>query len=67
MAKTVPVSEDSIVAMLKGLPESILIDIFSKTLIRSDTSPLTAAEEASYREALEAHERGETISWNDLR
>jgi hypothetical protein len=67
MAKTVPVSEDSIIAMLKGLPESILIDIFSKALIRSDTSSLTAAEESSYREALEAHERGETISWNDLK
>ena len=67
MAKTIPVPEDSIVAMLKGLPENVLIDIFSKTLIRSDTSPLTAEEEASYKAALEAHERGESINWQDLK
>jgi len=67
MAKTVSISEDSIIAMLKGLPENTLMDIFSKMLIQSDPTPLTAEEETSYKEALEEHEKGETISWEDLK
>ena len=67
MAKTVSISEDSIIAMLKGLPENTLMDIFSKTLIESDTAPLTIEEEKSYQEALREHEKGNTISWEDLK
>ena len=67
MAKTVSISEDSIIAMLKGLPENTLMDIFSKMLIRSDTSPLTDEEDTSYREALKEHEKGEIINWEDLK
>ena len=67
MAKTVSISEDSIIAMLKGLPENTLMDIFSKMLIQSDPTPLTAEEETSYKEALTEHEKGETISWEDLK
>jgi hypothetical protein len=67
MAKTVLISEDSIISMLKGLPENILLDIFSKMLIQSDSSPLTSGEQASYKEALREHEKGETINWEDLK
>ena len=67
MTKTVSISEDSIIAMLKGLPENTLVDIFSKMLVQSDPTPLTAEEETSYKEALEEHEKGETINWEDLR
>lgn len=67
MAKTVSISEDSIMAMLKGLPESVLIDIFAKVLVQSDTSPLTDEEEASYKEALNEHAKGEAINWEDLK
>jgi hypothetical protein len=67
MAKTVSISEDSIISMLKGLPENILMDIFSKMLIRNDTSPLTDEEETSYKEALKEHEKGEIISWENLK
>jgi hypothetical protein len=67
MAKTVSISEDSIIAMLKGLPENTLMDIFSKMLIQSDTSPLTGEEETSYKEALKEHEKGEVIKWEDLK
>ncbi|MGA2669887.1 MAG: hypothetical protein ABSF21_00465 [Dehalococcoidia bacterium] len=67
MAKIVSISEDSIIAMLKGLPENTLMDIFSKMLIRSDTSPLTDEEDTSYREALKEHEKGEIINWEDLK
>jgi len=67
MAKTVSISEDSIISMLKGLPENILMDIFAKMLIQSDTSPLTGEEETSYKEALREHKKGEVISWEDLK
>jgi len=67
MAKTVSISEDSIIAMLKGLPKNVLLDIFSKMLIQSDSFPLTDEEETSYRQALKEHEKGETISWEDLK
>ena len=67
MAKTVSISEDSIIAMLKGLPENTLMDIFSKTLIESDTAPLTVEEETSYKDALREHEKGGTISWEELK
>jgi len=67
MARTVPISEDGIIAMLRGLPENVLMDIFLKMLIRSDTSPLTHQEERSYAEALKDYNRGETVSWEDLK
>ena len=44
MTKRILVPESSIVEMLKALPEDALIDIFSKVLITSDTSPLTNEE-----------------------
>jgi len=66
MAKTVCISEETIIAMLGELPESTLMDISSKMLVESDTSPLTAEENASYREALKEHERGEVLSWHDV-
>jgi hypothetical protein len=53
--------------MLKGLPENALMDIFSKMLIESDTSPLNDEEETSYREALQEHEKGQTVNWKDLK
>ena len=67
MGKKIPTSEDSIIAMLKGLPENALMEIFSKMLIQSDTSRLGDEEETSYREALQEHEKGDTINWKDLK
>jgi len=67
MAKTVSISEDSIISMLKGLPENVLLDILSRILIRSDTSPLTEEEQTSYKEALREHKKGEVINWEDLK
>ena len=67
MGKTIPISEDSIIAMLKGLPENALMEIFSRTLIQSDTSPLNDEEGTSHKEALQEHEKGDTINWKDLK
>ena len=38
--KIVPMPEDAVINMLKTLPEDVLIDIFWKTLVESDVSPL---------------------------
>jgi len=67
MAKTILVPEDSIVEMLRALPEKTLVEIFSKILIESDSSPLTGDEETSYNKALREHEKGEVISWESLK
>jgi hypothetical protein len=67
MAKTVLISEDRVITMLKELPETILMDMFAKMLVRSDTSPLTDEEEASYKKALKEHDNGEVINWEDLK
>jgi hypothetical protein len=40
------------------------MDIFSKMLIQSDTSPLTGEEKTSYKEALKEHEKGEIVNNN---
>ena len=67
MAKNILVPENSVVEMLKALPEDTLMDIFSKVLIKSDTSPLTVEEEMSYKKALKELERGEVIDWEKLK
>lgn len=67
MGKKIPISEDSIIAMLKGLPENALMEIFSRTLVRSDTSRLGDEEGTSYKEALQEHEKGDTINWKDFK
>jgi len=67
VAKTILVPENSIIEMLKALPQDALMDIFSKILIQSDTSSLTDEEKASYKEALKEYEEGEVISWEDLK
>jgi hypothetical protein len=67
MAKTILIPENSIIEMLKALPEDALMDIFSKILVQSDRSPLTDEEEASYKEALKEYEEGEVISWENLK
>ena len=67
MARTVLISEDSIIAMLKGLPEDTLMDVFSKMLVQGDNSPLTDDENVCYKRALKKYEKGEVISWEDLK
>ena len=67
MAKTILIPENIVIDMLKALPEDTLMDILSKVLIKSDTSPLTAEEKISYGKALEERERGEVISWENLK
>ena len=67
MAKTIPIPENSIIEILKALPEDTLIDILSKVLIHSEASPLTDEERASYEKAMKEYEKGEVVTWEDLK
>lgn len=53
--------------MLKALPRDTLLDIFAKILIEGDAAPLSDEEKASYEKASKEYERGEVISWEDLK
>jgi len=67
MTKTLSISQDSIIAMLKELPEEVLVEMFSKMLVYSDTSPLSDDELRSYQTALKEQRRGDTVRWEDLK
>ena len=67
MAKTLLIPENSIIGMLKALPQDTLMDLFSKILIQEDVSPMTDEEKASYNKALKEYGKGEIISWEDLK
>jgi hypothetical protein len=49
--KIVPMPEDAVINMLKTLPEDVLIDIFWKTLVESDVSPLIEEERKELEKA----------------
>lgn len=65
--KIVPMPEDAVINMLKTLPEDTLIDIFWKTLVESDVSPLTAEERKEMEKGKDEFVKGETIKWENLR
>ncbi len=66
--KRLSIPEDSLVSMLKMLPENILLNLFWKTLVKSDISPLKRAEKKDIRKAKDEFRKGKTIiKWEDLR
>jgi len=65
--KTLTMPEDALVGMLKSLPEDILIDVFWRTVVESDISPLTGEEKELISKGKSEHKKGETIKWQDLR
>jgi len=56
--KIVPMSEDAVINMLKTLPEDVLIDIFWKTLVESDVSPLIEEEKRTGKSERRICKRG---------
>ena len=66
-SKTLTMPEDALVNMLKTLPGDVLIDVFWKTVVESDISPLTKEEKELISKAKSEHKKGETIKWQDLR
>ena len=65
--KTLTMPEDALVNMLRTLPKDILIDVFWRTVVESDTSPLTKGEKELISRGKLERRKGETIKWKDLR
>ncbi len=65
--KVIPVPEKIIINILKSLPKEKLVDIFWKTLIEIDTSPLTNEEKEEIERAKLEFERGESVNWEDIK
>ncbi len=59
--------EETIINMLKTLPEDVLVNLFWKTLMEYDDSPLTNEEREEIEKAKEEFKKGETISWESLK
>ncbi len=66
-SKTLTLPEDALVNMLKTLPGDVLIDVFWKTIVGSDISPLSKEEKELISKAKSERKKGETIKWQDLR
>ena len=65
--KTISMPEDVVINLLKTLPEEDIINIFWKTLIESDVSPLTDEEREEIRKAKKEFKKGETVKWENIR
>ncbi len=65
--KTLSISEDFLVNMLKTLPEKKLIEVFWKSLIEVDVSPLVEEEKKALKIVKDEFKKGKTIRWESLR
>ena len=65
--RTITMPEATIIALLKTLPEDILIDIFWKTVVESDISPLTRTEKKRVETGKKEFILRETTRWEDLK
>jgi hypothetical protein len=65
--RVVSLPQESIIHMLKALPEDALADIFWRTFIEVDRSPMTSNESADLETAVQEFKQGETVKWQDLR
>ncbi len=65
--KTLEMPEDAIVNMLKALPKADIIDIFYRTVVECDVSPLTRLEKEDIRKSRKEFKEGKTIKWTDLK
>ncbi|HLG33763.1 MAG TPA: hypothetical protein VI757_02700 [Bacteroidia bacterium] len=66
-AKTISVPENSIIEILKSLPENILSDIFWKTFVHNDTTPLSQEEKKDISKARKEYSRKQSVKWQDIR
>jgi hypothetical protein len=59
----ITIPQNSLMDILRYQPESVLIELFDKLLISSDTSPLTEEEKIDISNAKQEYYNGETIAW----
>jgi hypothetical protein len=67
MTSTIPVSKNAIVTILKDLPENVLADIFWKSFVAEDPSPLSEKEKKSITRVKKEFKQGDTIKWQDIK
>ena len=65
--KNLSMPEDALVNMLKTLPVHALIEIFWRTFVESDTSPLTEDEREELEKGKTESAKGKTIKWTDIK
>jgi hypothetical protein len=65
--KTLSMPEYVVIDMLKTLPEKDLVDIFWKTIISCDVSPLTDDERKDIRKSKDELIKGETLKWENIK
>jgi len=66
-SKNLSIPEDTIVNMLKVLPKDVLVDIFWKTLVEYDITPLTLEEKEDIEKGIKELQNGNTIKWEDIK
>ena len=59
----ITIPQNSLMDILRYQPESVLIELFDKLLISSDTSPLTDDEKIDIANAKKEYYNGETLAW----
>ncbi len=67
VTKTVSLPVETLVAMLKALPEDTLADILWRVLVDYETGPLSSEERKAVEEARSEFEKGESVSWENIR
>ena len=65
--KTISIPEDAFVDILKSLPENILTNIFWKTFVHTDDSPLSESDKKEISKAKDEFRKGETIRWQHIK
>ncbi|MCL0035647.1 hypothetical protein M1N02_03130 [Thermodesulfovibrionales bacterium] len=66
-SKTLSMPEDVIINMLQSLPEDTLTNLFWKTMVKSDVAPFSQEEIKDIQKGKIEFEKGETISWENIR
>jgi hypothetical protein len=65
--KKITISENSVIDLLKGIPEGMLVNIFMKLLIKYDSSPLKNDEKKALNLDRNEKKAQETINWQNIR
>lgn len=65
--KTLTMPESALISLLKSLPKKTLVDIFWKSVVECDISPLTDEEKKDRINAHAELKKGATFKWKDLR
>jgi hypothetical protein len=65
--KIISLPENALINMLKTLPEDLLVNLFWKTLIKNDTSPLSLIEKKEIKKAKNEYKKHRTVPWENLK